>query len=510
MKRLLYGNRSLTINEIETMKRIYSFMVAAVASFAAISCTQELDNPRQDKGEVIFTAYAEGANTKTVLGQSENGKPLSMWNGEEWIQVIGKNNYWMNTNTDGPSASAEIFYNGENGEYNETEGVYAVYPAGNEKYVNADGGVTGVSVPTIQTATLGSYDPAAAVAIAYTTDNELKFKNATSLIKFQVADEGVKSVTFAPNGTENLPRISGKCTVKADATVIPWITNEGESESYAELNAGEGTFEVGQDYYIAIFPCTLADGFKIEFSLGGSKNEVASYDKYLEIPRNQVLNIGSIKAPVTYEWSIAGSFNGWNTSATPFVEEGKYLVAKDVTFNEDGQFKIVNNGVDWYKVSDFATNKWGSLAGGDPNVSISQGSYDFYLYDSNLYVTTAGSEVPVAPDKYAAKPNHLYFKPHANWTQAGARFAIYVFGQSGEAWASMSSIGKNGIYEAAIPNGTWSNVIFCRMNGGASANNWNNKWNQTGDLKIKDGNYYELTGGEWDGVKGKWSTHTEF
>ena len=76
MKRLLNGNRSLTINEIETMKRIYSFMVAAVASFAAISCTQELDNPRQDKGEVIFTAYAEGANTKTVLGQSENGKPM--------------------------------------------------------------------------------------------------------------------------------------------------------------------------------------------------------------------------------------------------------------------------------------------------------------------------------------------------------------------------------------------------------------------------------------------------
>ena len=46
------------------------------------------------------------------------------------------------------------------------------------------------------------------------------------------------------------------------------------------------------------------------------------------------------------------------------------------------------------------------------------------------------------------------------------------------------------------------------MNPSAAANNWDNKWNQTGDLAIPtDGNnLYTLTGGEWDGVTGTWST----
>ena len=52
------GNGSLTINESRTMKKIYSLMVAAVAMFAAASCTQELENNAPEaKGEtVVYTA----------------------------------------------------------------------------------------------------------------------------------------------------------------------------------------------------------------------------------------------------------------------------------------------------------------------------------------------------------------------------------------------------------------------------------------------------------------------
>ena len=501
---------------MKNMRKIYSFLVAAVAMITVASCAQEINNPAQNDGQVIFTAYADGAATKTILGENETtGKPLSMWNGEEWIQVVGKNNnYWMNTNTETPSASAMVYYNGKNGEFAETEGVFAVYPAGSEEYGRDGSLVTGVGVPTKQTATLGSYDPVAAAAIAYTDNNELLFKNITSLIKFQVATEGVKSVTFAPNGTENLPRISGKCSVSADGALIPWTTNEHESETYVELVA-EDSFEVGKDYYIAIFPCTLPEGFKVEFSFDGStKKEIKSYKDLLEIPRNQILNIGSLEgvAPVVYEWSVAGTCNNWDPSATPFVEDGKYWVAKNVAFDAAGEFKIVNNGSSWYKVSGFVLKKWGELAGGEPNVSIAAGIYDFYLSDLNLYVTSAGSAAPVAPGMYAAKDKHIYFKPHANWTTDNARFAIYVFGASGNKWVSMTSIGKNGIYEAAIPSGTWTNVIFCRMNPSNTANNWDNKWNQTGDLtlNVANNNYYELTSGTWDGVKGSWSKKTEF
>ena len=502
------------------MRKIYSFMVAAVAMFTAASCAQEIDNPGQNKGEVIFTAYADGADTKTVLGKSDNQRPQSMWNGEEWIQIVGQNNYWMNTNTDEPSASATIFYNGNNGEFNETEGVYAVYPAGSEQYNNADGGVTGVTVPTKQTATVGSYDPAAAVAIAYTTDNELHFKNVTSLIKFQVATEGVKSVTFAPNGTENLPKLSGKCTVKADATIIPWITNEHESESYVELSAGEGTFETGKDYYIANFPCNLENGFKVEFSFdGSSKIEIATYNQPVELLRNQILNIGSLEgqAPVMYEWSVAGTFNNWNTSATPFEENGDYKVAKGVTFESNGKFKIVNNGSTWYNADGtFALNKWISIIANDgADINIEAGSYDFYLYGSSLQVVAAGSAAPFEPGVIPAEDGWVYLKPNSNWTQSNARFAIYFFG-SGETWVSMEKVPNTSYYGVKISDIVakgYTGMIFCRMNPSTTVNNWNNKWNQSGDLKVSDftsgKNLFTVGSGVWDGATTTWGTITK-
>ena len=104
----------------------------------------------------------------------------------------------------------------------------------------------------------------------------------------------------------------------------------------------------------------------------------------------------------------------------------------------------------------------------------------------------------------------LYLQPNSNWVKDSARFAIYVFG-NGDNWASMSLVeGETNIYEATVPEGTWTNVIFTRMNPGTTANNWDNKWNQTGDLTY-DGtnNLYILPedGNAWDYAAGTWSTY---
>ena len=100
----------------------------------------------------------------------------------------------------------------------------------------------------------------------------------------------------------------------------------------------------------------------------------------------------------------------------------------------------------------------------------------------------------------------LYLTPNSNWKSDGARFAAYFFG-NGDAWVSMTKVaGETDLYEVAAPSGTWTNVIFCRMNPGNSTNNWGNKWNQTGDL-IYDGNknHYKINSGSWD--QGTWSKY---
>ena len=106
----------------------------------------------------------------------------------------------------------------------------------------------------------------------------------------------------------------------------------------------------------------------------------------------------------------------------------------------------------------------------------------------------------------AATPEKLYLTPNANWKKDNARFAAYFFG-NGEKWVSMTYNSELGVYEVTVPAG-YPSVIFCRMNPNASANNWNNKWNQTADLTVPTNgtNHYTVKEGTWDKGGGTWGT----
>ena len=102
---------------------------------------------------------------------------------------------------------------------------------------------------------------------------------------------------------------------------------------------------------------------------------------------------------------------------------------------------------------------------------------------------------------------NLYLNPNANWKSDGARFAAYFFG-NGEKWVSMSNtvtVAGTTYYKVEVPSG-YTKVIFCRMNPSAAANNWDNKWNQTGDLTIPtDGkNIFDKDNETWNGTTNTW------
>ncbi len=120
---------------------------------------------------------------------------------------------------------------------------------------------------------------------------------------------------------------------------------------------------------------------------------------------------------------------------------------------------------------------------------------------------TPTSSTPATPTPTPATTRTLYLKPNSNWKTDGARFAMYFFNGSNNTWVSMTDSDNDGVYEGEIPSGTWPNVIFCRMNGNTTANNWDNKWNQTGDLTVPtDGsNMFTLAEGSWDGATETWS-----
>ena len=125
-----------------------------------------------------------------------------------------------------------------------------------------------------------------------------------------------------------------------------------------------------------------------------------------------------------------------------------------------------------------------------------------------ILMTMAAAVIPASAANISGGTK-LYLVPSANWNQSNARFAAYFFGD-GEAWVSMTKVaGESNLYEVTSPAGkNFTNVIFCRMNPSASANNWNNKWNQTSDLTYNgSSNCYTVKEGTWDKGGGTWSTY---
>ena len=85
-----------------------------------------------------------------------------------------------------------------------------------------------------------------------------------------------------------------------------------------------------------------------------------------------------------------------------------------------------------------------------------------------------------------ASAKTVYLKTNDAWTADGARFALYYFeeaqGGTVNGWADFVAFGS--ILKAEVPSGDYDKMIVCRMNGGTTANNWDNKWNQSADMNI--------------------------
>ena len=100
----------------------------------------------------------------------------------------------------------------------------------------------------------------------------------------------------------------------------------------------------------------------------------------------------------------------------------------------------------------------------------------------------------------------LYLKPTGNWLQANARFAAYFFEDTTNTWVDMTDEDGDGIYTVNVPNGKWTNVIFCRMNPEYDTNAWNSgntkyMWNQTVDLVVPVSGHatlFVIDAGSWD------------
>lgn len=132
------------------------------------------------------------------------------------------------------------------------------------------------------------------------------------------------------------------------------------------------------------------------------------------------------------------------------------------------------------------------------------------LADTNDYTLTITDNTQVYA-RFRVSGKTIYFTPNDGWKNSSARFAAYMWSGSEYKWYDLTDEDGDGTYCFTSIN-SWTNIIFARMNPATTANNWDNKWSQTGNLTVPEGDNpcYTITGGPDNGNNstGKWGTYT--
>ena len=374
------------------MKKIYAFMVAAIA-LTAVSCNNEaidevVGGENIVNGDYITTLAVGLDNTRT---QYSEGKTI--WTAGDEISLNGS----VYELTDGANSG--------NGTFSLKEGETPIL-AGLDTYTIMYPANCNYNIPAAQTAVAGSFDPKAATLGTSTNSLEsLTLWPYHALVKF---------------------------TVAADAQSVSLL-------GYTL----EGTITAGETYYIAVSPKTYAGLTAVV-----DETEVKSTAKEIQLDICDVLNLGKLPGAEKCEFGLVGAHNGWSTEnkTSMYQYGGNLYVAFNVDlFNADdseSRFKIVKGN--WSEQVGTYKND------GQNDDSVNTVSPYWYAskVDSNFRVGIGVSD--------PSKNYDVYFYPHSMdflVVEAGTKNIPGVWGLCGSftAWgesADIATVYENGYWVA--------------------------------------------------------------
>lgn len=275
----------------------HNLLLYLSALFLSIGCSGKMvENiePEAQKGSpvpMVFQATADEPEVKTTLG----GDLSIRW--QEWDRI---------TVFSGPNAAGSEFTVKDRENDNKKanfEGLglpavdhYAVSPAQN---ATISGGIINAVLPQQQGVTGDSFGPQAnlSAAVSDATSDSFFFRNVTGLLSLKIADSGVTGVRVEALGDEKL---SGETRIRFSGG-IPVASPTEAAHSWVTLS---GALSAGTTYYLAAFPGTYSQGFRITLYKNGQYASIVSRTP-LTLERNG--NVFLADVPSLSKWKTPGT-----------------------------------------------------------------------------------------------------------------------------------------------------------------------------------------------------------
>lgn len=313
------------------MKKSILFLSLAVM---ALSCAKEQNPGVQipEKTSMKFTAVAEEV-TKTALDQ--DGASVKWLAGDQVAVFDGSNINAENGNDEGvrfqaQSEGTSVVISGEANpaaaEY------YAIYPFSSGHSMSAENVFT-TQIPAQQLVSAGSMADDCAVMLAKAEGDVLHFKNVASLVKFDLAVDGVKSMTLIGNNNEVLAGqfqlVWNEGNPQVQGYVKPEVTVTLRDAAGADLAKGE--------YYFTILPAEFTKGFSVILGMNDGSQQIVSRSAALALERNKIFRTQAVPE------------NAYKSHVSNFVKynDGFPLTYCHVTLQktaEDAYAKYLNDG----------------------------------------------------------------------------------------------------------------------------------------------------------------------
>ena len=446
------------------MKKIFNLILAALVIIGAAACTKNEEVAYQGGEGLSFYAEIVNGDTRAEIVKGDGNTWNTIWEEGDNVYV---------------SLSGETPY---------------TFTYDGKKFTCSEPGVTSLigKTVTVGPCNVNEDSTAGKKAWSFTGTKVENFDNNatvnltadTSFFRYTYNGTGEVTITVAP---------ANKVT-----KVFRYCEEEDVFDYYTSI-----TFKgAAEDKFVGFWPQTLSG---LEATLSYSIDGIECKNKTLTLMPGKVYNLGDLSPVASLSPNEEWNEGNARFAAFFFGNGEKWVDMTDADSNGIYECTIpagypnvifcrMNPGV--------KANNWDNKWNQTPDLLVNE-SYGKYYY-----ITGWGTGEWQVPGFEFPPIETLYLKPNSNWLQANARFAAYFFDNSigKNTWVSMTDADKDGIYEVTIPtNYSYPNVIFCRMNPGVAANNWNNKWNQTGDLTIstRRNNLYTINDDSWDA--GWWS-----
>ena len=276
------------------MKKYILPLMSIAMLMAMASCSSSDDEVAEIKEEsklvpMTFTATQESnVGTRAAL----NGNSVDWQTGDEISIFDGAGNQQFTLTGDVKDGEFSGTASSEATQFT------AVYPYTDGAQLKSDGSVSGITLPAEQTAYKDSFDPKAALMMAYTEDkSQLNFKNVVSLVKV-TTDFACRKIGLSAYediaGTGTLSYNNGEPSIAFDSNqsrTVTLIPADGESVIAA------GT------YYIAIRPHTSI-GFSIVFRNSDCSKVYIRTSTQNTFSRSKIKNLGIFSEYPTSSWTF--------------------------------------------------------------------------------------------------------------------------------------------------------------------------------------------------------------